>query len=168
MARERPESLRVGCRQRIIRAVAAVVEQQGRKWTAARRTPQLRAERQRTASHVEHLWGTLDWLPRAQRDACGNRADDDNGRCVFHDFDSMRGAYGGVNVVARVFAMPSHAVIDQARFKEIRAHAAERDWPDSPSRNRKLWWTRWRTTLASALRESEWAVRGPGTWSGSG
>ena len=68
VAREhRPERFRLGWRQRIVCAIAAVVEQQGRKWTAARRTPQLRAERQRTASHVEHLWGTLDWLRRSAR-----------------------------------------------------------------------------------------------------
>ena len=51
----------------------------------------------------------------------------------------------------KVFAMPSHASIDQTRFKEILANAAETDWPDSPSRSRKLSWTTWQTTLASAL-----------------
>ncbi|PYR72401.1 MAG: hypothetical protein DMF86_23785 [Acidobacteria bacterium] len=51
----------------------------------------------------------------------------------------------------KVFAMPSHALIDQTRFKDILASAAETDWPDSPSRSRKLSWTTWRTTLADAL-----------------
>jgi hypothetical protein len=50
-----------------------------------------------------------------------------------------------------VFAIPSHAVIDQTRFEEILASAAETDWPDSPSRSRKLSWTAWRTTIAAAL-----------------
>ena len=53
----------------------------------------------------------------------------------------------------KVFAMPSHALIDQTRFKEILANAAETDWPDSPSRSGKLSWTTWQTTLASALCE---------------
>src|SRR5260221_4518218 len=51
----------------------------------------------------------------------------------------------------KVYAIPSHALIDQTRFKEILANAAETNWPDSPSRSRKLSWTTWRTTLASAL-----------------
>lgn len=51
----------------------------------------------------------------------------------------------------KVFAMPSHALIDQTRFKEILANATETDWPDSSSRSGKLSWTTWRTTLASAL-----------------
>jgi hypothetical protein len=51
----------------------------------------------------------------------------------------------------KVFAMPSHALVDQVRFENILANANETDWPDSPARTKKLSWATWRTTLASAL-----------------
>ena len=57
--------------------------------------------------------------------------------------------FAGENV--KVFAMPSHALVDQTPLKEILANATETDWPDSPWRSGKLSWTSWRTTLASAL-----------------
>jgi hypothetical protein len=91
VAREyRPERLGVGWRQRIVCAVAAVVEQHGRKWAAARRTPDLRAERQRTASHVDHLWGPFDSLRRVQSDDDTNHADDEDGAPACHGVDISR------------------------------------------------------------------------------
>ena len=51
----------------------------------------------------------------------------------------------------KVFAMPSHALVDQVRFKNILANANETDWPDSPARTKKLSWATWRATLAGAL-----------------
>lgn len=55
----------------------------------------------------------------------------------------------GANV--RVFAMPSHTLIDQKHFTRILADATETDWPGSPSRTQKLSWPMWRTTLITAL-----------------
>jgi hypothetical protein len=55
----------------------------------------------------------------------------------------------GANVKA--FAMPSHVLIDQTRFKNICADAVEMDWPDSPARSKKLSWPTWRPVLAAAL-----------------
>ena len=50
-----PERLRFGWRQRIVCAVAAVIEQHGRKRPAARRTPHLCAQCQRSTPHVEQF-----------------------------------------------------------------------------------------------------------------
>lgn len=57
--------------------------------------------------------------------------------------------FSGQNV--KVFAMPSHALVNQVRFKSILANANETDWPDSPARTMKLSWATWRTTLSSVL-----------------
>jgi len=57
--------------------------------------------------------------------------------------------FSGQNV--KVFAMPSHKLIDENRFKEIGANASVTEWPDSPWNTGKLSWTDWRTALADAL-----------------
>jgi hypothetical protein len=55
----------------------------------------------------------------------------------------------------KAFAMPSHEVVDETRYKNIRADAVEMDWPDSPSRSKKLSWPTWRTELAAVLAARE-------------
>jgi hypothetical protein len=57
--------------------------------------------------------------------------------------------FSGQNV--KVFAMPSHKLIDETRFKEIGANASGTEWPDSPWNTGKLSWTNWRAALADAL-----------------
>lgn len=43
--------------------------------------------------------------------------------------------FAGASV--KVFAMPSHALVDQVRFKSILANANETDWPDSPAHDKE-------------------------------
>ena len=57
--------------------------------------------------------------------------------------------FSGTNVT--VFAMPSHKLIDETRFKQIGANATLTEWPASPWNTGKLSWADWRTTLADAL-----------------
>jgi hypothetical protein len=84
----RPERLRGRGRQWIVCAVAAVIEQHGRKWPATRRTPHLCAQRECSASHVENFWRSCglasrgDW-PRGSG-AEPNDADEENGARAFH------------------------------------------------------------------------------------
>jgi hypothetical protein len=53
--KDRPEHLRLGWWQWIVNAVTTVIEQHGWKRSAARGTPQLCAQRQRSGSHFDYF-----------------------------------------------------------------------------------------------------------------
>src|SRR5215471_13225571 len=116
-----PDRLRLGCRQWIGCTVATVIEQHGRKRSAAGGPPHLCTQPQRSGWHVDHVRRGCA-LARALHQHCGSDdgdtdyADNQNGPRAFHDLWIYH-AQEGTTIVTP--ADPQHGVILGSDFHPL-------------------------------------------------